>query len=290
MEEVKARYQQYINELDQVSSLPTIIAKVLKVVNHPRSSAEDVSWFIEKDIGLASKVLKMANSSYYGIPKTIGSVHSAVVILGFNTLKSIVLSTSVKKIFPDESKVPHFNLRKFWKHSIEVAMISKYLAKVSSSSNVDEEIAFSAGLLHEIGLLVVDQYSPKEFVNTINLVQQENISLVKAEERCLGITHLTINQLLFEKWGLPEVLSTPIQNHMNLSGTSDYRVASYILHLANHISYLRGSFCIEKEPVPPLEENTFEVLGISKDMDSLMIDIALELENFSEVFSLIYSG
>ncbi|MGL1902586.1 MAG: HDOD domain-containing protein [Fibrobacterales bacterium] len=289
MEAVKERYQQQIDNLDQVSSLPTIISKVLKVVNHPRSAAEDVAWYIEKDIGLASKVLKMANSSYYGIPKTIGSVHSAVVILGFNTLKSIVLSTSVKKLFPDESKVPHFNLKKFWKHSLEVAMISKYLAKVSSSS-LDDEIAFSSGLLHEVGLLVVDQFSPEAFVEVIDMVQKESCTLVTAEERIMGITHLTINKMLFEKWGLPEALSAPIHNHMALNESIEHRTASYILHLANHISYLRGSFCIEKEPVPPLNEETFEVLGIDQTMDGLMGDIATELENFSEVFSLIYSG
>ncbi|MGL1935452.1 MAG: HDOD domain-containing protein [Fibrobacterales bacterium] len=289
MEAVKERYQQQIDNLDQVSSLPTIISKVLKVVNHPRSAAEDVAWYIEKDIGLASKVLKMANSSYYGIPKTIGSVHSSVVILGFNTLKSIVLSTSVKKLFPDESKVPHFNLKKFWKHSIEVAMISKYLAKVSSSS-IDDEIAFSSGLLHEVGLLVIDQFSPEAFVEVIDMVQKESCTLVAAEERTMGITHLTINKMLFDKWGLPEALSTPIHNHMTLNESIEHRTASYILHLANHISYLRGSFCIEKEPVPPLNEETFEVLGIDQTMDGLMGDIATELENFSEVFSLIYSG
>jgi HD-like signal output (HDOD) protein len=168
-------------------------------------------------------------------------------------------------------------------------MISKYLAKISSSS-LDDEIAFSAGLLHEVGLLVVDQFSPEEFVKVIDKIQTDGCTLGEAEEHIMGITHYTINRMLFDKWGLPEALSTPIHNHIDLDEPIDYRTASYILHLANHISYLRGSFCIEKEPVPPLNEETFEVLGIDHTMDSLMGDIAAELENFSEVFSLIYSG
>src|SRR6185295_19913442 len=128
-EDSSKRYNRIIQELGQIPTMPTIAARVMQIVNDPHSSAEDVAKFISRDVALTSKVLRLANSAFYGIPRTISSVNSAIVILGFNTIRSLVLSASVLKVFPAKGNVS-FDRKAFWKHSFMVGIASRMLAQI----------------------------------------------------------------------------------------------------------------------------------------------------------------
>src|SRR5690606_38701245 len=173
-EESKKRYQRIIQDLGQIPTMPTIAAKVMQIVNDPHYSAEDVAKFISRDVALTSKVLRLANSAFYGIPRTISSVNSAIVILGFNTIRRLVLSASVLKVFPSRPGLVIFDRKAFWKHSFMVGIASRMVAQIYRRKKlVDMETAFSAGLLHDIGKIILEQYSNDEYTPVLRAAKEK---------------------------------------------------------------------------------------------------------------------
>ena len=141
-EAVGEQYKELIENINNLPALPAIVSRLIKVVNSPDTSADDAAKLIEKDPALTGKMLRLANSAFYGIPRSISSVSSAVVILGFNTIRSLVLSASVIKMFPD-SKLQVIDKDRFWKHSIVTALAAKILVRhFFNMRMMDPESAF----------------------------------------------------------------------------------------------------------------------------------------------------
>lgn len=285
----RARYQKIVDGVGQIPSLPSVVSKLLKVINHPNSSAEDAARFIEKDIGLAGKVLKLANSPYYGIPNTIESVHSAVVLLGFNTIKSIVLSTSVVKMFPARSGAPLFNRVSFWKHCVEVALISRFLSLRTPAREVDAEIAFSAGLLHDLGTIVLDQTLAAEYQEVLALAQREGIALQNAERKLLGVDHAEISGMLMEKWDIPDALRIPATFHHRPQDAPSHVNTGWLICLANNLSHQRGAIYYPKQICSDPVERAHQVLGFKENLQELLTVADGELERAADFFAMIGS-
>jgi putative nucleotidyltransferase with HDIG domain len=280
------KYQAIVDSLGQIPSLPAVVSELIKVINHPRSSADDAARYIEKDIGMAGKVLKLANSSYYGIPNAITNVNSAVVILGFNTVRSIVISASVIKLFPNKSHSA-FDRVGFWKHSLETAIIARFLAKKFSFLGVDGENLFTAGLLHDIGKLVFDQVLEQQYQDVIEECQKKEAPMRRVESAQLGIHHGEIGRLLLERWALPESLVMAASGHH--LDTEDPQTSEMVIAFADYLSHLRGSGCFENEPVPPLTPTLVSGLRISDSVADLQEAVQSDLDAAQDFFSLIAS-
>jgi HD-like signal output (HDOD) protein len=144
------KYQRIVENLKQLPSLPAVATKLMQIVNSPESSADDAAALIERDPALTSTVIRMANSAFYGMPRSTSTVSSAVVILGFNTIRTIVLSTSIVKAFPQMVKSDLFQRQRFWRHSIVCALAAKILIRLQMYHlHLDPESAFCAGILHD---------------------------------------------------------------------------------------------------------------------------------------------
>ena len=153
-EDLRGRYRRVIENIDNLPSLPAIVTKLLQIVNSADSSADDAAVLIQKDPALTSKMIRLANSAFYGIPRSISSVNSAVVILGFNTIRSLVLSASVMKMFCGP-KYQAIDKERFWKHSVVCAMCARIIVRYFMNIRMmDPESAFCAGILHDIGKLI----------------------------------------------------------------------------------------------------------------------------------------
>lgn len=284
--DLELKYTSIIDSLGQIPTLPAVVSQLLKVINHPNSGAENAATLVEKDVALGSKVLKLANSSYYGIPRTITNIRSAIVILGFNTIKSLVLSSSVLKIF-DINDQGLFDKNAFWNHSVEVAMMAKSLAK--RIPGLDPDQAFSGGLLHDIGKLILAQYSKDDYLEVMKEVVQGEEETEKIEYRLLGLTHCTISSLLLNRWGIPEALSQPVSLHDKPSESKNHADLTYVLHLANHLSYLNGSYTFKGEKHPELHSGCLRVLGIHDTPEELLRSIQGDLSEVAEFIALIQS-
>lgn len=205
---IKAKLEAIID----LPSIPNVLSDVLESVDNLDLNAKFLAKIIEKDQALTAKILKVANSPYYGFSRTISTVDLAILVLGLNSIKEIVLSMILKKFF---TKVDNklFDINNFWKYSIYCAAASKYLSKKFDYRLSGE--AFVAGLMHDIGILILIQFFKDDFKKIIEFKNRNGTSWVDAENNVINCTHCEIGAWLAEKWQLPENLCNSILNHHN---------------------------------------------------------------------------
>ena len=212
-------------------ALSDVVAKVMRIVANPFTSASDLNQVISFDQALTFKVLRLANSAYYGFPHEINTITQAVTILGFNTLRNLALSISVHKMLFSEKEKPHFSHRDFWKHCVGTAVASRLLAKRIGYKSEDN--AFTAGLLHDIGKSVLDKVMHEEFMKALQYSKQYEKPLWEAEQKFCGVTHTYVGGLLAEIWNLPTELKFAMEHHHDLEWNSDMDILAAIVHAAN---------------------------------------------------------
>jgi len=281
------RYRRVIENIDHLPSLPSIIARLLKVVNSPDTSAEDAAELIEKDPALTSKMIRLANSAFYGIPRSISSVSSAVVILGFNTIRSLVLSASVMKLFTSTKHA--FDKDRFWKHSIVTAMAAKAIVRhFMSVKMMDPESAFCAGILHDIGKLIFNEYAHEDYKAACELARSGNMSLLDAENQALGTNHAAIGKILADKWALPLDLEYSLVYHHDPSQTDQILDLVATVHCADQLAHKAGAGLWENEQVNPEWSECRDILKIN-DSDHARIyeSLSESVEKANEFLSII---
>ncbi|MBF0433184.1 MAG: HDOD domain-containing protein [Fibrobacteria bacterium] len=278
-----------ISSISNLPTLPEVASKLLQIINDPKTSSSDVADLISQDVGITSKVLRMANSAFYGIPRTITTVQNAVVLLGMKVINSLVLSVSVGDIFPAKQHGRGLKRLHFWKHSLSVAVCSRMLSQKGSHSHVlDSEECFCAGLLHDIGKLVLDQYYDKEFVETLNKAQADNISCIEAEMEILGFTHSNVGDWLTSKWELPRHLRIPLISHHKPESAENAKEATYVVHLADYLCHTLEYHCFPEEVFPPLQDDTMTVLGINDTaLTAVTQNLSKEIEKLEAAFSFV---
>lgn len=191
-----------IQQIKHIATLPGVALKITALADNPESTAEDVNRVIECDPALSTRILKVVNSSFYGLPRQIGSIHHAVVLLGLTAVKNIAIAASLNKVFKAERISPDFDARDLWTHSIAVATGAHGIAAKVGLSLPDE--AFLAGLIHDVGIMIEMQASRRKFVEMIDVLSDDpSLTFRQAEEQLLGATHETFGAALSRKWKFP---------------------------------------------------------------------------------------
>ncbi len=202
------RLKRVVHRIFDLPSFPLVIQKLTEVADNPNSNSRDMAKVMEKDQALCVKVLKLINSAFYSRNKTISSLEHAIALLGFNSIRSLALSVSVKNLIKvDESVFPQ---ERFWAHSLATAIGSRLLAEHQKSNLGDE--AFTAGLLHDIGILLEARYFPEELTEVMRSVEKGEV-MQDAEEKILGVDHCLLGAWLAEQWRLAPVLRESILLH-----------------------------------------------------------------------------
>jgi putative nucleotidyltransferase with HDIG domain len=249
----QAKINLVLRRVRDIPSLPEVVTKVMELVSNPTSSAAELSKVIAHDPGLTTRVLRLVNSAYYGFPKQISSVQQAIMILGFTTMRGLVLSTSIFKIFtPRDSKSGKtIDYKKFWKHSIATALSARHIATAVGMTEAGD--AFSCGILHDIGKVVFDQYDHSSYVEVFKSLRPYHTSaeLLDMEDKIIGITHSEIGYRVADKWNLPIALSETIRCHHNPMEALSYTKLVCVVYLANNIVNILES------PYPVISMNKF---------------------------------
>jgi len=207
-----------LNELkeafDSIQNLPTlpiIAVRLLELLKSENSSIREITEIMSIDPAIAATVLKVANSVLYALPQKVDSLRRAFVVLGTNEIANIVLSISFARAFPWTKNSVYFDRKKFWEHSIVTGYITRLLAKELGLKTHGEE--YTAGLIHDIGKLIMDQYFHREFVEALNISAKKRIPNYIAEKMIMGTTHMQLGGMLADKWKLPENLKQAILHH-----------------------------------------------------------------------------
>jgi len=206
----KKDLDKYFGDIEKLSTLPTVVAKLIKIIEDPNSKVEEVMKVISEDQAMVTNILKMVNSAYYSLSKKITSLSQAIVIIGFYNLKQLVIGTSVVNLFLDEGD-SEFSREEFWRHSVATASTARLISKNIKYPYPEE--AFVGGLIHDIGKLILEQYLHTEFMKALEYGEKNHIALVKAEEEIIGINHAEVGGYIAKKWGLPQTYVDVLSNH-----------------------------------------------------------------------------
>jgi HD-like signal output (HDOD) protein len=268
---------QRMHEIHELPALPEVLFKVQALVNSDEGNAATLGRITEQDPSLTTKILKVANSSYFGqVNQRISSLQLAIARIGFNEVRNIVTAISCIKQFSKRSNL--LDYKAFWRHSLAAAYLTKIIADTAQVKYAaqDRQFYFLAGLLHDIGILVFDQFFHKEFEGIVDYALKKECSFLTAESFEIGKeTHQVVGSALLELWKIdPVVISGVRFHHHGLDKVPEHhRVIAQVTYLAEYVlcNCSLGSF---EGTVPEIEKGLLDSLRLSQDSMSALFDAA----------------
>jgi len=240
MEAERDRVTRILAQVEDIPTLPTTVAEVLRIVDTPECSAARLSALVLSDPALSARVLRLANSAYYGFPRAISAVLQAVTLLGFATLRNVALSAAVFDLFrPTSGRT--LDLEGLWRHSVAVAAASKLVARRIRYTPLEK--AFTAGLLHDIGKLIIARYLHSSQERILALVEAEQIPIGDAEQRVLSVSHPAFGAWLAARWSFPPSLVDAIAFHHHPASAEDNLSLAAIVYLGDIVTRRVGLGC-----------------------------------------------
>lgn len=261
-----------ITRAPALAVLPQITNQILRLADKPDVSAKQIAALVEREPGLAAKLLKIANSSFYGVSGKILSVAHAVTFLGIGTVRSLAIGQAYQQLISSPGQSLRFDRVAFWQHSLATGVIARILARLVSWG--DPEQAFMAGLLHDIGRLVLDRFLGREFDQAIQLSHERSCTLWEAEQEVLGYTHAEAGEVLGKQWNLPPVFQVVPRDHHRLVRFEEDELTCIVLTanvLAHQCGFAIGA-PVDYEVPPEVQES----LGIPAEQYEGIRQVALQ--------------
>ncbi len=245
---------QRVNQLGELPTLPHVVQKLASTIGRPNISAEEIGQLIEKDQVLSAKVLRLANSPFYGFPSRIASVGHAVVVLGLNVVKGLTLCATAFDMMKDAG------MDQLWRHSLGVAITAQILGTRVGLKNPEE--VFVAGLLHDIGKIVLYVKWRDVGTRVTAAHRADDRSLLQIEQELLELTHADVGGWLANAWHLPTALREPIQHHHKPALAQEATVQTAIVHVADVLVKGLGCGNPGDDQVPPLSRQAWDCIGL----------------------------
>lgn len=257
-----------IGDIKQLPTPPVVFTQINRVVNSPDASVYDVARIVAEDPGMSARTLRMANSAYYGLAQPVSSVRQAIVILGMDAVRSLALSAALLKTFSGYLAEPEFQ-NNYWRHSLATASAARILhGKRTSDRGIrGGEEGFTAGLLHDIGKLVMVCHIQ---VLRRQVLAHPQFGVVEdrfAEQEVLGFTHAEIGAVLAERWNLPEPLVAAIQYHHEPGAAPPEQARlARVVHAADYLAHWIADVARPQQRLIPLAEgDVLDEFGISEE-------------------------
>ena len=270
-----------VRKIQSLPTLPKVVEKLMLMVESPDVSPKDVGKLISSDQVLGARVLRLVNSSFYGFPGRISSISHAIILLGFNVIKGVVLSASVFDLM-ERSMVG------LWEHSLGAAIVSGTISRTLGLSE-PEEIS-TAALLHDIGKVLVRVSLTSDYDKIIDQVNAKQISFREAELEILEVDHAEIGQWLSREWNLPEKLSIPIAGHHEPDTAVKFKDRVAVVHISDAIVRACGIGNGGDPWVGQISKKAWDTIGMDKvDLPKLMKKIIEDLEEV-EMFQQVPAG
>ncbi len=222
--------------LSNVYNLPAVSQVMMEVSNmldNPTTNTAKLGQMIGKDQGLATKILSISNSPLYGLPRKVTTIDFAILIIGYQDIKNIVIALSMIESFKNKTD-KYLNQKEFWIHSMLSGNAAKRVAE-DLGFRIGSEV-FVSGLLHDLGIPVLHKYFHNEFMQIVDEVNNSGRPFHEVEVEILGYDHQDIGRFLAEKWNLPQQHCSTINNHHNPSKAEENKVMASIVHLVDYMT------------------------------------------------------
>ncbi|MBU0673028.1 MAG: HDOD domain-containing protein [Proteobacteria bacterium] len=252
-------------KVNDLPSLPTVAARINEETDKESLTSKSLAGIISQDVSLVTRVLKLANSAYYGMSRQVDTIDHAVTILGINTIKSLAMALSISGIFHDHHS-DEIDMKGLWVHSLGCGVIARSL--VAHSDQDLAEKAFLCGIIHDIGLIAIATIVPIEFAHTKELMNDFGVPQCEAEKQILGFSHAEMGGKMAEGWKFPEDYQEAIAlHHCGKTNGSDHnsKILCNSVYLANKICKIKKLGVSVNPNYSKVSQSSLELVGINKD-------------------------
>jgi HD-like signal output (HDOD) protein len=283
---VTTSIDEIIEQVDDIVSLPGVFIRINEMIEAQESTASEIGSVLSQDPGLTARLLRIANSPFYGLSKEVDSVSRAITIIGTQRLRDLVLATCAVDAFdgiPNEL----ITMDDFWSHSLYCGLISKQLAELAGMRESDS--LFIAGLLHDIGQLILFRHLPAESLEVLlrDLDQAGESDIAATEREIIGFDHAHLGGAIVAHWHLPLILVEPISLHHEPEQATAFPKHTAIVHIANTLAVLAelNTLNAEETDAPVIHAGAWETVGLNADVIQAVISAAKqEFEGMRTLF------
>lgn len=281
-----AEIQDLVKNATNLISLPEVSLRVNELANDPNSTADDMGKVISQDPALVARMLRIANSAFYGLSMEVETITRAIAILGTNKIRDLVISTAASDTFDG---IPNslITMQDFWHHSLYCGLLAQILSKKSKKAN--SESIFIAGLLHDIGQLLMFNQLPEKSHEAILLLMEgtEELETFEAERHVFGFDHMQVGAELIKSWKLAPVLQECVEFHHEPEKAKDFPAEVALINIANAVAVMADFNSMnDEDEIPSINSKSWELTGLSKD--DLPDAIKKAQEEITEIESVLF--
>lgn len=272
--------EQLIEQMTNLPSPPVVVSRTLQIIAGDNESVQSLAETIETDHALTAKLLRIANSAFYGMAQEIFTVRDAILIIGFDAVRSVAISAAaVTGVWVDDEL---FNMERFWKHSLSCGLFAEFIAKKIHYPT--PEVVFTLGVLHDIGRVVIIQSLSQRYRDVISLMKEQHTYLWKAEREVLGFHHGEVGARLAENWHFPPAYSNAIRFHHEPEKVANQNELTYVLSLADAMSHHVFSYDCKERLTQPLYRGLWEPLKLNESDVRMLLKHEETIQERTEVF------
>jgi putative nucleotidyltransferase with HDIG domain len=247
---------------EKLSSVPLVYARLNTAISSGKASATFLGTIIGQDTALTARLLKLVNSPFYGFPGKIDTIPRAVMVVGTQQLRDLAIATTVMDSFKGISS-RHISIEEFWKHSVACGITARIIAGFGRQSNVEK--FFVAGLLHDVGRLVMFQKIPELCNGILEKAAGTGALMLEVEQEVLGFDHATVGGALIRSWRLPANIETAVAWHHAPGDAVNYTYEASVVHIADVIVHAMEIGSTGEHQVPECDDDAWDVLGLPSD-------------------------
>jgi putative nucleotidyltransferase with HDIG domain len=284
-ETMKTNIIELVKSVGELVTLPAVFVHINQLIENQDSTIADISQAVSQDPAFTVRLLRVANSSFYGFPTSIDTVSKAVSILGTSQIRSLSLSTTIANSFSGLAN-KLVSIENFWRHSLYCGLLARKLARLAG--HCDNEAVFTAGLLHDIGELVLFNRMPEEAYAALMQVLDsvDELQVYQAEQQILGFDHAQIGGELARQWKLPPLLEECIAYHHDIASASRFPREVAIVHIANILAVMAELRTQNLEDVSPIDPQAWRVTGLTaaEVIAELVSEVQAEIADAEKLF------
>lgn len=286
MKTLPPKLEKLVDRIHSIPTLPQVMLRVNSLLADPNTSSTDVADMIATDQALTVKILKLVNSAYYGLSRKILRINQAVSILGFETTRAVLVTTSILEAFASRGGDRKWlDLPQLWVHSLGVASTARLLGQAMRLT-VEAEDLYVAGLLHDVGRIILYQEMTEEFYLVLQKVRDEDCTLHEAETSVLEFTHEDLGTLLATRWDFPEKLIVAVGSHHHLpADQAEYKKFSSLIHLADILCKIIDLGDSGDDFLPDLDMEAWKASGVTLEIvDRVLYQLRGKKKSIEDVF------
>ncbi len=273
-----------VKDVGGLVTLPDVFIRINRLVEDPNSTVGDIAKAVSQDPSFTVRLLRVANSPLYGLSSTVDTVSKAVSIIGTSQIRNLALSTSVASAFEG---LPNdlVSMENFWRHSLYCALAARILAKLARKCDV--EAVFTAGLLHDIGELVIFNRLSAQAQEVLLLVLDnvDELPVYEAEWQIMGFDHAQVGGELARQWHLPPLLEECIAYHHDVPSARRYPRETAVVHIANILALMAEVDSLDPADVPPIDPLAWEVTDLDEELiESVVREVHAEIVEAENLF------